>query len=837
MKKSIIDQIFEQHFSSIGNSVYPEQRKIIEPLLEGKNTLAIMPTGGGKSLCYQIAGLALKGTTIAIFPLTALIDEQAEKLRNLGLTVTVLHSGISSTQQYEQIIELYKKQLPNFIFTSPERVATDGFLEFVLHERRADIPLVVVDEIHCVSQWGHDFRPFYREIPTFLNNVFEEEWPVFLGLTATLNQPDQETIRRDFRIKKSGVVKSEQILRNNIDLDVIKTTDDDTKDILFWEQLSKKKNEKVLIYQDKKQGKRSVEAMAQQATSLGLKAVAFHGDMTTTAKLDIINKFKTGEILTVFATSAFGMGIDIPDIRGVIHYRPPESIEQYYQQIGRAGRDQQPSWATLYYSDKNIEFRKTHFIARSFPTATSLRTGYEAIVPKSKRGRGGAVKTFNIFDQDEDTQTAYHYLVRHGFVKFLFRGIRRIDTFSPVGSLPEFDAYYAPVANSGILLTSARKTNTPAEKICMDIFRWIATKQLKIDASPAKCLFVERMKDELDDNDFEQMLIDAEEKKLYRFDLLDQFADLLDQYAGSQELHRQIGQYLGLQPYQYNRSHKTVSGILVRSKSEVIIANLLTKHQVNFEYEQLLTANGKRYSPDFTITDADNNVWYWEHLGMLHKEDYRQEWAKKEAWYNKHFPNQLLTTKESATLSQRSEALILQYFVQEEQPEADILKTVFISDVLEEDKEEKEENQSKAPQLFPEINQIEDDDLKVNLSRAASLLTVENVDVGMFQFGKIFEEELKKLVVCAEQSGKYAIFRKDKERLVSMIECVLRENIVTNKNELTYLRQERNESAHGNIPDQERREQMLRKSQHLAGIYLLNIVDFSNKQQVIKANL
>jgi hypothetical protein len=341
------------------------------------------------------------------------------------------------------------------------------------------------------------------------------------------------------------------------------------------------------------------------------------------------------------------------------------------------------------------------------------------------------------------------------------------------------------------------------------------------------------------------MLLDAEEKKLYRFDLLDQFAELLDQYAGSQELHRQIGKYLGLKPYQYNRSHKTVSGILVRSKSEVIIANLLTKHNVNFEYEQLLTANNKTYSPDFTITTPDNKVWYWEHLGMLHKEDYRKEWAKKEAWYQKHFPNQLLTTKESATLSQRSDALILQYFVQAEQPEPEttsLLKTVFIADPTEEDKEvqedqaDKEENNVVSPEKFPEINQLQDDELKDNLSRAADLLTVENVDMGMFQLGKIFETELKKLVVCAKETGQYYIVRKDQERLASMIECVLREDIVSNQHELTYLRHERNESAHGDIPDQERRQQMLNKSQHLAGLYIYNIVEFSKKRTVLKAD-
>lgn len=655
MSKSIIDEIFRAHFSAVGKGVRPEQRAVIQSVLDGHNTLCLMPTGAGKSLCYWVAGKGLGGATLVVFPLTALMDEQALKLTQHGQTVVTLHSGINPRQQYRQLVELYHGETPDFIFVSPERLATDGFLEFVLRQRREQIKLVVIDEIHCVSQWGLDFRPFYKEIPPFLDSVFGglSNYPVILGLTATLSERDTEQACRDFHIEPRHVLKSQFLLRFTINLNVIKVEDEKEKDRLFWEKLEQHRQEKVLIYIDnRKSGDRSTEGLAKKARELGFSAAHFHGSMSSADKAEVIRQFKTGEVLTVFATSAFGMGIDIPDIRGVIHYRPTESIEQYYQQIGRVGRDGKPSWALLYYSDKNITFRRTFFIDKSFPEEVDVRKAFERLTA----GRG-KIKTFNYFEED-DAQSAYHYLLRSAAIKVVCKGVQNIGVFerSDDTPLPRFDAYQS-ATQTGAIVPVAQRVGTAIPEIMTDIFRWQAAGTIKATRSPAKCLVIEQKCDTLPEEKMAEILADAAEKKSYRYGLLDELAALLEGFSNSIALHQNIGRYLGIDEFQLRRVHQTVSGVMVRSKSEVIIANLLTEHRIPFEYERELRVGGQRFLPDYTITWM-GQTYYWEHLGRLDLEDYRQNWAIKKRWYDEHFPGQLITTEESSTLSRAAKSLI-----------------------------------------------------------------------------------------------------------------------------------------------------------------------------------
>ncbi|MBN2003726.1 MAG: ATP-dependent DNA helicase RecQ, partial [Anaerolineae bacterium] len=655
-----IDQVFQTHFSAVGESVREMQRKVIQPVLEGHNTLALMPTGSGKSLCYWVAGKALGGVTLVISPLTALMDEQAAKLEHHGCKTFVLHSGIDTDKQYRELIELYNaREKPDFIFLSPERLATDGFVEFVFGSIRERIKLVTIDEAHCISQWGLDFRPFYKEIPPFLDNVFGAgAWPTILGLTATLNPTDCQQICTDFNIQDAYVIRDNMLLRYEIFIRIEKVPDEDTKDERFWALLDEHRNEKVLVYVDRKHRKRSTEALCETALAQGFKAAYFHGDMTSDEKAEVIRCFKAGELLTVFATSAFGMGIDIPDIRGVIHYLLPDSIEQYYQQIGRVGRDRKPAWAVLFYSDKNIQIRKEWYIERSFPDEDQIKEAFSLLTASGKRR-----DTVNYFEQGDDARTGYHYLVRSSVIAPICKGVRELSVFEPAAGFadPTFEAYRR-AARSGLLLLIAHKTGQSEREILDNVYRWLAKGKIKTVSAPSKCLVIESTTDTLPDTLLQEILADVAERKTHRTALFDEFVLMLKGYKNTFEFHMAIGEYLGIDRFSRRRIYRTLSGDMVRSKSEVIIANILYQSGVPFTYEVPLPGpDGAFRLPDFTI-EYQGQTYYWEHLGMLDTERYRQEWEEKKTWYAEHFSGQLLTTRETSTLSEETKTIVASRF-------------------------------------------------------------------------------------------------------------------------------------------------------------------------------
>jgi ATP-dependent DNA helicase RecQ len=655
--KDKIDEIFRCHFSSIGNGVRPEQREIIESVFAGHNTLALMPTGSGKSLCYWIAAKGLGGITIVVFPLTALMDEQALKLRSHGCSVATLHSGIDPKQQYQELIQLYNGGTPDFVFLSPERLATDGFLEYVVQSIKDKIRLVVIDEAHCISQWGHDFRPFYQDIPPFLAHVFgEKAHPPVLALTATLNPRNVEQLCADFHIESGNIFRSELLLRHEIALKVTKVVDENEKDRFLWNTLEDHRNEKMLVYVDRRAGRRSTEDLCEQATKKGFKAAFFHGAVSTDRKAEVIKEFKASGIQMVFATSAFGMGIDIHDIRGVVHYLLPESIEQYYQQIGRVGRDGKPAWALLFYSDKNVQVRKKDFIAKSFPKAEEITKAF-SVLSNDKVGK----VTFNYFE-DEGQQNAYHYLVGQGIIKVLCKGVQNLSVFEiPKNSkVPEFSSLLDATKN-GLLIVTANKLGLTESEIMGKIYRWMAEAKIKAQKSPTKCLVIESLAAELPEETLASIMEDVEAKKEHKFAMLEQLVTLLEEYSDSQHMHQEIGLYLGVDKFKLGRIYQTLSGHMVRSKSEVIIANILFERKIPFEYEAILTVAGKNYSPDFTLK-WKGTTYYWEHLGMLEQEQYKSEWKIKEAMYRKHFPERLITTTESAVLSKTAESLAKLHF-------------------------------------------------------------------------------------------------------------------------------------------------------------------------------
>lgn len=647
--KSIID-VFKTNFPNQAKkfSLKPFQEKVINTVIDKAATLAVMPTGGGKSLIYWISARYLNGICLVVSPLIALIDEQAAKLNEEGFKVLAIHGGMGASEQIAQLKLFVKGEYkPDFIFVSPERMATDGFFEYCITAQKKNIKLLVIDEVHCISQWGFDFRPFYKHIPHFLNRVFNNDWPKILGLTATINPKELHEISVDFKIQRSEILKDDVLLRFDLDLKVEKLSTEELKTIRLWELLENYSNEKTLVYLYRKYKKHGVVDLCEKAIGKGFKALSFHGDMSSKERQEILSQFKSGTVNVIFATNAFGMGIDIPDIRVVIHYMIPETIEQYYQEIGRAGRDGNSADAFILYTNKNIQVRRTHFIDKSFPKpdelnelfkrATDNKTGYRSLQ----------------YFAEEELQSTLPYFLNCGAISIEGKGFTSLKVFKDIKSKDIQDVVNS--SKTGMVVPVIKKPPFN-QNDCRDFFgitySAIIDDQAKLSKNFDKCLIINAYNEQLTKNQLESICLETEEKKAYKHNLLDYLVYLLDNFDGSKSLHQEIGRYLGVNKHLLGKIHQTESGDWVRSKSEVIIANILFRSNIPFVYEEKLFYDvGKWKEPDFTIYLKDQ-TWYWEHLGLLGNEQYNKDWLeKKDIFKSLDLFDKVITTKESSVLS------------------------------------------------------------------------------------------------------------------------------------------------------------------------------------------
>lgn len=649
-----VEKSFRRHFPSLAakHCLKDFQKTAIESVLRSRNTLAIMPTGGGKSLIYWVAGAALGGTTVVVSPLIALIDEQVRKLSEEGRTAIALHSGVPASTQTDILTKLaHGRTEIEFLFVSPERLATDGFLEHCLRVMRRKVKLFVIDEIHCVSQWGVDFRPFYKQIPDFLNSIFGHTWPTLIGLTATLNPKNVAEICSDFKVARDRVLVDELIVRSEIELRALKFTDEDHKEQKLWDLLEIHRGEPTLVYVYRKYVKRGVEDLCEKARAKGHEAVWFHGDLGASERQEVIDSFRSGSCNVVFATNAFGMGIDIPGIKATIHFMIPESMEQYYQEVGRAARgDGATACAYMLYSHKNVQVRKTHFINKSFPKVEHLDRIYRKVT-----GNKIGYRTLKYFD-DEELQKCLHYFVGCGAVSIAVRGFSSLNVLEAVTN-PDLESLIDATTTRGTVST-VKKAGIAPRALSELVYSSVLNGEARLSKQFEKCLIIESHRAELTREDKRTIENDISEKKQYKHDLLDYLACVLDYGLSSKQLHQEMGLYLGVDKHKLGRIYKTARGDLVRSKSEVIIANMLHSEGIEYEYEEKLYYTKDRWiEPDFTVNIA-GKTWYWEHVGMLGVETYDNRWLEKLEVYHKHFPRKLRITYEGAHLSESARGVV-----------------------------------------------------------------------------------------------------------------------------------------------------------------------------------
>ncbi|MFZ3231879.1 MAG: RecQ family ATP-dependent DNA helicase [Pseudobdellovibrio sp.] len=355
------------------------QKEIIEKVLAGGSLLALMPTGAGKSLTYQMLSLycekvseqVFKEIILVISPLIALMQDQTQKAQELGIRATFINSSIGPQEKNARMKKISEGQF-QLLFVTPERFRKEEFLDCI---NSIKVKVFVVDEAHCASLWGHDFRPDYSKLQTFRKRLGN---PPVLALTATATEDVQSDITKQFNLHNEKEIIFGGLARPELALNVIETYTDVEKNENLLKYISENTDTSGIVYFTLVQ---TLEKAAQFLTSKKINFLKYFGDLPGDVKKRNQNLFLKGEVKWILATPAFGLGIDKADVRTVIHYEIPSSIEAYFQEVGRAGRDRQKATGYFLYSEDDLMIQMD-FLNWAYPDQEFIEKVYDLILTK-----------------------------------------------------------------------------------------------------------------------------------------------------------------------------------------------------------------------------------------------------------------------------------------------------------------------------------------------------------------------------------------------------------------------------------------------------------------------
>ncbi len=389
----------------------PGQERAVESVLAGRDTLVVLPTGGGKSICYQVPAMVLPGITVVLSPLISLMKDQVDALTARGIPATFVNSTLSSSEVSERMSRVARGEV-KLLYVAPERFDVGTAADRL---REVGVSLLAVDEAHCISEWGHDFRPSYLRIAQVREKL---GWPPVVALTATATPHVRQDIARQLKLDTPDTIIT-GFDRTNLRYHVVPTRNDTDKDDAMIRILREHKGV-AIVYASTR---RNVEKVTQVLERARIKVAAYHAGLDDARRHEVQDDFMHERVRAIVATNAFGMGIDKPNVRVVIHHSMPGTLEAYYQEAGRAGRDGDPSEVFLLHAFPD-RFTHEFFIKGAFPDRQVIERTYTTLCRDSDSSTGHV--SFNAGDiastlpgkvSDREVESAVRVLVRAGALR------------------------------------------------------------------------------------------------------------------------------------------------------------------------------------------------------------------------------------------------------------------------------------------------------------------------------------------------------------------------------------------------------------------------------------